>query len=104
MLYHRACSFSLSHLTQLKQNELHSTIQAMRSLTQDFITALYHTCPNLALYNQQFKDSLEDCQYNLNQQTQALIHSTHSPLGARWQSKCLKQAIECLSSIDNKQS
>lgn len=104
MLIHRACSFSLSHLTQFKKNEIQSTIQAMRSLTQDFITALYHSCTNLALYNQQFKDSFEDCQYTLNQQTQALIHPSHSPLGARWQSKCLKQAIETLSSIDNKQA
>ncbi len=93
----RKLTFSLKHLSAKKQREIAFLVNSFRSLTQSYITTLYHATSNLALYNQ---DCPKESQLASNKITLDLIQQDQ--LSARYQSQCLKQALETLSSIDNK--
>ena len=74
-------------------------VNSYRALTQSYIKTLYRQTSNLALYNQ---DCPKETQLTSNAYTLNLVKQDR--LSARYQSQCLKQALECLSSIDNKQT
>lgn len=69
-------------------------VNSYRSLTQSYIKALYRQISNLALYNQ---DCPKETQLTSNAYTLNLVKQDR--LSARYQSQCLKQALECLSSV-----